>query len=159
MKHLLRLTTLLAIVLATVSCNKTPETTEPSLDVTANNISGIWKVSEWSGKALDEGTYVYIEFTRRDQLFTMYDNLTSFSAHKSTGRYNLYIDEEFGAIIRGEYDFARGDDKSWAHRYIIQDLKKDKMIWIAKDDLDDITVYERCDAIPAEILAEISDNE
>lgn len=157
MKHLLKVTIVLATILAAISCEKkidVPE--EPLLDVTANNISGIWKVAEWNGHSLEEGTYVYIEFTRRDQTFTIYQNTDSFIARKITGRFNITEDEEFGAIIRGQYDYGNGD---WRHRYIVRELKKSTMTWIAKDDVDDITVYERCDEIPADILAQTHHNE
>ena len=156
MKRLLRLTTLLAVVLTAVSCEKNPSDVVPTLEVTANNISGIWQLSEWSGHTLEEGTYVYLEITRRNQLFTIYDNLDSFSAVKSTGRYNIITDDEHGAVIRGQYDYGKGD---WRHRYIIRDLTKSSMTWVALDDADDISVYVRCDAIPEEILAELPADE
>lgn len=151
MKKLLRFTLLMALTFAAVSCDKKDEQPEPSLDVTANNISGVWKLAEWSGTTLEEGTYVYIEFTRRDLTFTIYQNLDTFSARKLTGRYNINTDEELGAIIRGRYDYGTGD---WAHRYIVRNLKADRMTWIATDDPEDISVYERCEAVPEEILAD-----
>ena len=39
----------------------------------------------------------------------------------------------------------------WHHRYIVTDFSKTQMIWTAKDDRSDISVYERCDGIPEEI--------
>ena len=66
----------------------------------------------------------------------------------STGRFAIETDEELGAIIYGNYDYSVGD---WQHRYIVTDFSKTQMIWTAKDDRSDISVYERCDGIPEEI--------
>ena len=135
--------------LALVGCRKQPaETPEPLLDVTANNLSGIWKLTGWSSHTPAEGTYVYIEFTRRDQLFTIYQNLDSFSERTITGRYHIELDEELGAVIRGQYDYGRGD---WAHRYVVNVLTQGTMIWTATDDAGDISYYERCTALPEEL--------
>lgn len=157
MKQLLRLTLLAAVVLTTLSCSKEKAFEEPVLDVTANNISGVWTLAEWSGGTLADGTYVYVEFTRRDQLFTMYDNIGSFSARRRTGRYNITIDDKLGAaVIRGQYHYGAGD---WQHHYIITGLTASTMTWTAADDPDDVSVYRRCDAVPEEILAELPDAE
>ena len=151
MKKLLRLTALMALLVAAVSCSKHDDTPDPSLDINVSNIAGIWKLAAWNNAPLEEGTYVYMELTRRDRTFTLYENLDSFSARRITGSYHLDIDEDLGAVIRGQYDYGNGD---WRHRYIISRLTADTMIWIAKDDAEDVSVYERCEAIPDEILAE-----
>ena len=61
---------------------------------------------------------------------------------------NLAGTWQLGAIIYGNYDYSVGD---WQHRYIVTDFSKTQMIWTAKDDRSDISVYERCDGIPEEI--------
>lgn len=99
-------------------------------------------------RALAQGSYVYIEFIRKDQKYVMYQNLDSFGARKLTGRFAIETDEELGAIIYGNYDYSAGD---WQHRYIVTDFSKTQMIWTAKDDRSDISVYERCDGIPEDI--------
>lgn len=154
MKHFFKIATAaVAAMLLTVGCDKKEGPAgEPLLDVTANNISGTWKLTEWSGGEMAGGSYVYIEFTRRDQTFTIYENLDSFSARRITGRYNILTDEELGAVIWGQYDYTNND---WAHRYIVRGLTATKMTWIAKDDPEDVSVYERCDAVPDDILAEL----
>lgn len=152
MKNLLRWTIVLTIMLAVISCSKDNETpAEPLLDVTANNISGIWRLVEWNGNNMNNGTYVYIEFTRRDQRFTIYQNQDSFMARKIGGDYNITTDESLGAVIRGRYDYGNGD---WRHRYIVRNLTSSSMTWIAVDDSDDISLYERCEAVPEDIIAE-----
>ena len=156
MKNVLRIL-LAAMALTAVSCSKEKAQVEPVLDVTANNISGIWTLAEWSGGTLADGTYVYVEFTRRDQLFTIYDNIGSFSARRRTGRYNITLDESLGAaVIRGQYHYGTGD---WQHHYIITGLTAGQMTWTAMDDPEDVSVYRRCAEIPAEILAELPADE
>lgn len=125
---------------------------EPEIDVTPNNIAGVWRLAESSG-GLSDDTYVYIEFTRRDQTFTIYQNIDSFSLRVITGTYNIYTDEESGAIIRGSYDHGNGD---WSHRYIVR-MTSGRMTWTAKDDADNISVYERCDTVPDDILSEAAE--
>ncbi|MFQ7386853.1 MAG: DUF1573 domain-containing protein [Alistipes sp.] len=117
------------------------------LEVT-NNLAGTWQLAQWNGAPLAQGSYVYIEFIRKDQKYVMYQNLDSFGARKLTGRFAIETDEELGAIIYGNYDYSAGD---WQHRYIVTDFSKTQMIWTAKDDRSDISVYERCDGIPEDI--------
>ena len=153
MKRLSRLTLLAAMLLTLFSCSKETVESEPVLDVSAHNIAGIWALAEWSGGKPAEGTYVYMELTRRDQLFTIYDNLGSFSARCRTGRYNITVDDSIGAaVIRGQYDYSAGD---WQHRYIVTGLTASRMTWTAVDDPADVSVYYRVDAVPQEILDEL----
>ena len=126
------------------ACSDDKEPAEPLLDVNANNIQGDWELVEWSGNTLAEGTYVYIEFTRRNQRFTIYQNEDSFLPRMIEGDYNITIDEELGAVIRGKYDY-NGD---WSHRYIVRDLTAKSMTWIAVDDPANIQLFQRIDSIP-----------
>ena len=118
------------------------------LEVTNNNIAGTWYLAEWNGAPLAEDSFVYIEFIRKDAEYVMYQNLDSFSPRKRTGRFSIYTDNELGAIIRGDYDYGAGE---WAHRYIVTDFTRESMVWTAKDDRSDISVYKRCDGIPEEV--------
>lgn len=141
------------MLLAAVSCSKERDNAEPVLDVTAHTISGVWRLDEWSGGKPAEGTYVYVEFTRRDQLFTIYDNMGSFSARRRTGRYNITVDDALGAaVIRGLYDYSAGD---WQHRYIVTGLTAGQMTWTAVDDPDDVSVYRRVESVPQDILDQL----
>lgn len=135
------------------ACDEDKSYEEPGLEVTPNNIAGIWELTSWSAGILGEGTYAYIEFTRRDRAFTMYDNLQSFSAHRTTGNYYIYTDEATGAIIRGQYDYGNGD---WGHRYVVS-LTATQMTWTATDDAENVLVYERREAVPEEILRELGE--
>lgn len=142
---------ILAAAVTLTSCdNKDLSQPVPEyLDVNANNISGKWELVEWNGSALKAGTYVFLEIVRNDRSYKIYQNHDSFSdiPHIVTGLYNIETDPELGAIIRGTYDHDAGD---WAHRYIIRDLTKDEMYWIAKDDPSFIQKYVRVESIPVE---------
>ena len=149
MNKITKLLTLALLAFAALSCDKNDlsEPVEELLEVNANNLSGKWQLFEWDGNVLAEGTYVYLDIVRNGQTYTMYQNLDSFSElpHVVTGRYNLDTDPVLGAIIRGNYDYDSGD---WAHRYIIKDLTKDSMVWIAKDNAEFVQHFVRIESIP-----------
>ena len=134
---------LMAVAMLT-ACNNDDEYQEPTLDVTPNNIAGSWRLESWSAGELAEGSYVYIDFVRADRTYTLYQNIDSHQLRTITGRYYIDTDTEFGAVIRGSYDYGNGD---WAHRYIITDLTANRMVWTAKDNSEDVSVYVRA-AIP-----------
>lgn len=152
MKRFILLTiSLLVASLSFVSCDDEPIVpTEPQLEVTANNIAGEWQLSSWKGAPLAEGSYVYIAFDRRERTFCIYQNLDSFSTRELTGAFYIETDPELGAVIRGSYDYDRGD---WAHRYIVTSLTANEMVWVAKDDAEDVSVYVRAE-IPTDVKGE-----
>ena len=152
MKRFILLTiSLLVASLSFVSCDDEPIVpTEPQLEVTANNIAGEWQLSSWKGAPLAEGSYVYIAFDRRERTFCIYQNLDSFSTRELTGSFYIEVDPELGAVIRGSYDYDRGD---WAHRYIVTSLTANEMVWVAKDDAEDVSVYVRAE-IPTDVKGE-----
>ncbi|MBR6760383.1 MAG: lipocalin family protein [Alistipes sp.] len=145
-----RLFMLLVAVAAMSACSDDESYTEPQLEVTRHNISGVWSLQTWNGGALAEGSYVYIKFERADRTYTMWQNVDSAPARKITGMYNIEIDAELGAVIRGNYDYGNGD---WAHRYIVTSLTADEMIWVAKDDATDVSIYVRAE-LPEEFQTE-----
>ena len=152
MKRFILLTiSLLVASLSFVSCDDEPIVpTEPQLEVTANNIAGEWQLSSWKGAPLAEGSYVYIAFDRRERTFCIYQNLDSFSTRELTGAFYIETDPELGAVIRGSYDYDRGD---WAHRYIVTSLTANERLWVAKDDAEDVSVYVRAE-IPTDVKGE-----
>lgn len=117
------------------------------LEVNANNISGKWKLEEWNGSPLSDGTFVYIDIERKDRKYTIYQNLDSFAdvPHIVSGTYNIDTDPELGAVIRGSYDHDSGE---WAHRYIITELTSGSMVWTAKDDPGFVQRYVKIESIP-----------
>ena len=130
-----------AVVAASCEKNDMTEPAEELLEVNVTNISGEWKLVEWNGAALSEGTYVDIDI-QRDGTYTMKQNVDSFQnvPHTVTGRYALTVDVE--AVIRGSYDHDSGD---WAHRYVITKLTKSRMLWTAVDDSSFTQLFERVD--------------
>ena len=119
------------------------------LDVTANNLAGNWEQVEWRGSELVESSYFYMKIVRKDQKFTFYQNTDSMAdmPHVITGRFNIEIDPELGAIILGEYDYV---GEYWSHRYIVKELTADTMTWIAVDDPTEIKKFVRISSIPVE---------
>lgn len=148
MKRLAYLFSTLALILAVSSCEKEIGGDEVLLlEVNANNISGKWQLMQWNESSLNDDTYVYIDIVRNDRTYTMYQNIDSFKdvPHMITGSYYLEVDPAVGAVIRGNYDHDSGD---WAHRYIITDLTRTKMVWTAKDDPTFVQIWNRVDSIP-----------
>ena len=147
MKKILTFISIIAMAFVSMSCEKEQHDIQPEpLEVNTNNISGKWELVEWNGAPMAEGTYVYMDI-ERGKTYTMYQNLDSFSniPHVITGSYNLAIDPELGAIIRGSYDHDNGD---WSHRYIIKDLYENEMLWVAKDDPSFTQKFRRVSTIP-----------
>lgn len=150
MKKILILLSIIAMT--AVSCGKiiiTEPEEAPQLEVNANNISGQWELAEWNGTRLSEGTYVYLDIVRNDKTYIMYQNMDSFGnvPHVITGSYFLSTDVELGAVIRGSYDHDSGE---WAHRYIIESLTANEMLWVATDDMSFSQKFVRVDSIPVE---------
>ncbi len=151
MKKWLKMMALSCVAMAFCGCCSSEENEMPLyLEVTPNNIAGSWQLLSFQdGLTLAEGSYVYIDFERSDKSYKLYQNTDSFSARCITGRYNLQTDSELGTIIRGNYDYENGD---WNHRYVIRNLTKTQMVWVAVDDPSEVSVYVRA-SIPEEILA------
>ena len=107
MKRFLRFAALLSALALLGACDDDMYVTP--LEVTNNNIAGTWQLAEWNGAPLAEGSFVYIEFIRKDAKYVMYQNLDSFGTRKLTGRFVIDNDAELGAVIRGStthYDYV-----------------------------------------------------
>lgn len=131
-----------------MACSKDNE--EPVVYETVNyaTINGTWMLTEFNGKALEEGQYVYITFNRKEHTFEMYDNMGSMYSHKSTGTFEITEDDEIGYILTGEYDFSHD---AWKE-YVVSEMTAETMKWTVKDDAEDISVYTRCAEIPEDVL-------
>lgn len=138
----------LAVALVSVACGK-EEPVATYLEVTPNNISGEWKLVQWSGEALDADTYFYIDLVRKDRKYTIYQNFDSMGdmPHKITGEFNIELSDFGDPIIRGSYDYSEG---FWSHRYMVTKLTETSMVWTAVDDESFVQKFERC-TIPAEL--------
>lgn len=131
-----------------VSCNNESEELVVYENVNYSTISGTWMLTEFNGKALEEGQYVYITFNRKEHTFEMYDNMGSMYSHKSTGTFEITEDDEIGYILTGEYDFSHD---AWKE-YVVSEMTAETMKWTVKDDAEDISVYTRCAEIPEDVL-------
>ena len=91
MKTIFRFTLLALIATAFCACDDDKSYVAP-LDVTPNNLAGTWQLAQWNGAPLAEGSYVYIEFIRKDQKYVMYQNLDRTLRHRNrrgAGRHHL----------------------------------------------------------------------
>lgn len=131
-----------------VSCNNESEEPVVYENVNYSTISGTWMLTEFNGKALEEGQYVYITFNRKEHTFEMYDNMGSMYSHKSTGTFEITEDDEIGYILTGEYDFSHD---AWKE-YVVSEMTTETMKWTVKDDAEDVSVYTRCAEIPEDVL-------
>lgn len=151
MKNIFKLMTLCTFLFCLASCDD-EEVVIPTLEVTPANLNGTWELSEWNGKALEEGTYCYVTFNRKEQTFEMYQKFDSMYARYITGEFSIEKDPYLGSIISGVYDYGNGD---WNNEYIVTDLlETGSMIWTAKENENDVNKYTRCDKVPDEIVAE-----
>ena len=138
-----------AAALLAVYCDKEAPVVE-YLDVTPNNISGQWQLVKWNGSDLSEGSYFYMDLVRKETKFTIYQNFDSMAdmPHVVTGEFSIETDAELGAVISGMYDY---DEGFWAHKYIVRNLTKDSMEWIASDDPSFVQEFVRVSEIPTSI--------
>lgn len=137
------------VALMMVGCSEPDDSGIVFLDVTPNNISGVWRMESYdNGVKLADGSYYYIVFDRAERTFVTYDNLESMEVVVRTGRYDIATDG--AAVIRGMYDFGQGD---WSHRYYVRNLTLDSMQWVATDDESITRVYVRAE-LPEWILTE-----
>ena len=111
MKNLWKIALLSLALTICGACNDDDEADTP-LTPNANNIAGTWQLTQFDGATLAEGSYIYIEFIRKDMKFKMYDNLDAFQLRVRTGEFNILEEEGQGTVIRGKYDHAVGD---WQH--------------------------------------------
>lgn len=144
MKHTLKIALIATTVAACLSCQKDEGTDNIYLDVTPYNIEGTWQLTEWMGSPLAEGAFVYMELTRQNREFTMYDNMlgTSNAINPTSGIYSIGEDD----VIWGYYD--NSGYTFWSHKYVISELTATSMVWTAADNPEDISVYTRIDSIP-----------
>lgn len=160
MKKIFR--TLLAslLVVAAAACDDTDEPVGPQyLDVDYANVAGVWRLAEVNGIEQTENPYLYLILNRRAdedrdflRTFESYDNMNSGLSHHAEGIYSIRAEEDEVPVIGGYYDHGVGINL-WEHDYYVTELTADRMVWTATDNPDDVSVYERCDAVPDDIVA------
>lgn len=137
------ISTAFLLSLAFISCSKDDDDVAPAteLAVTNHNLSGTWTASEWRGEPLPEGASVTLTLVRRDQTFTLVQNLGSMYPQTFSGTYSLRQDDDTELwILSGFYDYDGG---SWAHDYYVTSLTATRMVLKATDDADDVTIYTK----------------
>ena len=88
----------------------------------------------------------------------MYQKFDSMYARFLTGSFNIEKDDYLGYIITGKYDYSLGG--RWNNSYIVTELSSSgAMVWIVKDDADDVSKYIRCDDVPSFIKDESQGHE
>ena len=135
---------LMLVLTGLVACSAEEEVAPQSLEVTPNNISGIWTLAEVNGEVLPDGLYCYIQFVRRDRKFTMYQKFDSMYPRRLTGEFT--IDD---GVLSGKYDYGMGE---WNNSYLVTALSEEVMVLVADSDNGDRCKYVRCNEVPAEIL-------
>ena len=149
MKKIVKFAMVIVAMVAAFGCTEPDNNGTLFLDVTPNNIKGVWRLESYdNGVKLAEGSYYYIVFDRSERTFVTYDNLASMEMVKTSGRYDIMTDG--AAVIRGMYDFGRGD---WEHSYYVRNLTTDSMWWVATDDETITQVYVRAE-LPEEFTAD-----
>lgn len=152
MKTLFRIMALFMLLFSFSACEDEDEPVS-SLEVNPANLNGTWRLEEWNGQPLAEGTYCYITFARKDKTYKMYQKFDSMYARYITGKFDIELDDYLGYIISGNYDYGNGD---WNNKYIVTDLlPSGSMIWTVEEDADDVSKYVRCDGVPSSIIEEI----
>lgn len=147
MKTFLKTIAFMLVLTGVFSCSPEEDLTPQSLEVTPNNISGVWKLADVNGEVLPEGVYCYIEFVRRDRTFTMYQKFDSMYPRRLTGSFEITKDDYKGYILSGKYDYGVGD---WNNSYIVTNLFEESMLLSVEGG--DVCKYVRCNEVPTEIV-------
>ena len=146
MKNILKLMLLFVLVLPFQACsNDDDEVARPTLEVTPNNIAGIWELHEWSGTE-GKAPVVYVEFIRKDRKFVIYQKYDSMYTRVITGTYELEEDYYKGMILKGKYDYGTG---KWNKDYIVKYLYEDTMVIVVDGDGTETLTYVRVSDLPA----------
>lgn len=152
MKVILRVIVLFMLTASIISCDDNDTTTPVVLTPSYANFYGTWKLVSWNNKTVTDGLYCYITFDRKEHTYKMYQKFDSMYARYITGTYTIEKDKYNVYTVSGTYDYDNGD---WNNVYIVTDLlETGTMTWTAEDNKSDVCRYERCDAVPSEIIDE-----
>ena len=150
MKNFLKTTAILLVAFCFCACsNESDDFAPQSLEVTPNNISGYWVLSEYNGMEIPEGVFCYVEYIRKDRKFVMFQKFDSMYPRRLTGSYEITKDDYKGYILSGKYDYGTGD---WNNSYIVTELYEESMLLTADAQSGDVCKYVRCNEVPDEIV-------
>ena len=152
MKNFLNKVAILFVMLCLGACSEAGEGLSPeSMDVTPNNISGYWMLTEYNGMELPDGVFCYVEYIRKDRKFVIYQKFDSMYPRRITGVFSIEKDKYGRAILSGVYDYSLGEGE-WNNKYFVTDLSKDSLVLTADSETADVSKYERCVEIPADVI-------
>ena len=152
MKNFLNKVAILFVVLCLGACSEAGEGFSPeSMDVTPNNISGYWKLTEYNGMELPEGVFCYVEYIRKDKKFVIYQKFDSMYPRRITGIFSIDKDKYGRAILSGVYDYSMGEGE-WNNKYYVTELSENSLVLTADSENADVSKYERCVEIPADVI-------
>ncbi len=154
MKNFLKTTAILLVAFCFCACsNESDDFAPQSLEVTPNNISGYWVLSEYNGMEIPEGVFCYVEYIRKDRKFVMYQKFDSMYPRRITGVYSIEKDKYGRAVLGGKYDYSMGDGE-WNNRYYVTELLENRMVLTADSENADVCIYVRCNEIPSDVIEE-----
>ncbi|MGL4519039.1 MAG: lipocalin family protein [Phocaeicola sp.] len=152
MKTFFKIMMFFSLLFTATACSNSDEPVIENMPIEATyaNVAGTWELTSWNDAPLAEGLYCYLEFNRKDRTFVIYDNMNSMVAHKQTGSFTIAKDPKNEKIdlISGRYDYDGG---KWSNVYQLV-VFENQMNWTVQGDLSDVSIYERCNEIPAEVL-------
>ena len=148
MKNIFGLILCFTLAIGFVSCSEDEIPQVEVINVNTSYLNGTWCLSEIDGIALEEGTYLYLSFDRKENTFVMYHNLESMYSQRFSGTWSLSEDEDLGMILTGEYDYDLGE---WA-AYIATASDANTLHLVNKENPEDIRVYTRCESVPEDIV-------
>ena len=141
--RLLLSVTLMLVAITTTSCEKpAPLPSDERVAVTYYNIDGCWELYMFHGAPLQEDTYLYIEFSRSDHRYQMWDNLNSMYRISTTGTFYITEEEDGTYTLSGNYDHGAGD---WSSNYKVEMSSTENMTWRSTETILD---FRRIDSIP-----------
>lgn len=142
-----------ALCLFTVSCEKEPvDPVEPQLVPSEAAVAGVWELTGHSLAVRGSTPFMYIVLERSEMTFTMYSNVNSGATQVRTGTFSL-SGKNGEYTITGIYDHGGG---FWNNDYLITGLTAREMEWTVSDNPEDVSVFTRVDAVPEEILNEVT---
>ena len=154
MKNFLKSTAILLVVFFFSACsNESDDFAPQSLEVTPNNISGYWVLSEYNGMEIPEGVFCYVEYIRKDRKFVMYQKFDSMYPRCITGVYSIEKDKYGRAILSGKYDYSMSAGE-WNNKYFVTELLENRMVLTADSENADVCIYVRCNEIPSDVIDE-----
>ena len=150
MKNFFKLMLLLLLVLPFQACSDDDGPSVTKLEVTSNNLAGIWKLHSWSGVA-GEQPVVYIEFIRKHNKFRIYQTYNSMLPEVKTGTFEIDSSDYYkGDVLKGKYDNGMGE---WNNTYIVTALYETTLELKADTkEFSEVQTYVRVSELPTDIL-------